>query len=107
MGNPIVGDTFLILLNADQEPVPFVLPAHEGRVLWEPVLDTRDWDGDADRPSQRTGEHYRLAGPSLPALRPTPSPPPGAAACSCPPPPPPPTRPRTTSPLPAPQQRVH
>jgi glycogen operon protein len=69
MGEPIVGDTFLILLNADHEPVPFVLPAHEARVLWEPVLDTRDWDGAADRAPQRTGEHYRLEGRSLAVLR--------------------------------------
>ena len=69
LGEPIVGDTFLILLNAHHEPVPFVLPAHEGRVRWEPVLDTRDWDGGADRPAQRTGEQYRLEGRSLAVLR--------------------------------------
>jgi len=69
MGEPIVGDTFLILLNAHHEPVPFLLPAHEGRVRWEPVLDTRDWDGGADRPAQRTGEQYRLEGRSLAVLR--------------------------------------
>jgi glycogen operon protein len=69
MGEPIVGDTFLILLNAHHEPVPFVLPAHERRVTWEPVLDTRDWDGDADHPSLRTGEPYMLEGRSLAVLR--------------------------------------
>ena len=69
MGEPIVGDTFLILLNAHHEPVPFVLPAHEARALWEPVLDTCDWDGAADRPAQRTGDHYRLEGRSLAVLR--------------------------------------
>jgi glycogen operon protein len=69
MGWPIVGDTFLVLLNAHHEPVPFVLPAHESRVTWEPVLDTRDWDGGADRPSLRTGEQYMLEGRSLAVLR--------------------------------------
>jgi glycogen operon protein len=69
MGEPIVGDTFLILLNAHHEPVPFVLPAHETPVTWEPVLDTRDWDGDAERPSLRTGERYALEGRSLVVLR--------------------------------------
>jgi isoamylase len=69
MGEPIVGDTFLILLNAHHEPVPFVLPAHGARVRWEPVLDTRDWDGEADRPAQRTGGQYRLEGRSLAVLR--------------------------------------
>jgi glycogen operon protein len=69
LGEPIVGDTFLILLNAHHEPVPFVLPAHASRVSWEPVLDTRDWDGDAERPSLRTGEQYMLEGRSLAVLR--------------------------------------
>ena len=69
MGEPIVGDTFLILLNAHHEPVPFVLPAHEARVRWEPVLDTRDWDGEADRRPLRTGARYLLEGRSLAVLR--------------------------------------
>jgi len=33
------------------------------------VLDTRDWDGDAERPSVRTGEQYMLEGRSLAVLR--------------------------------------
>ena len=83
LGEAIVGDTFLILLNAHHEPVPFVLPAHETRVTWEPVLDTRDWDGDAERPALRTGEQYMLEGRSLavlrlPAARPTDEPVQGA-----------------------------
>jgi hypothetical protein len=49
--------------------VPFVLPAHETRVRWDPVLDTRDWDGDPERPSVRTGEPYMLEGRSLAVLR--------------------------------------
>jgi glycogen operon protein len=69
LGEPIVGDTFLILLNAHHEPVLFVLPAHERRVSWEPVLDTRDWDGGADRPPLRTGAQYALEGRSLAVLR--------------------------------------
>jgi isoamylase len=69
LGEPIVGDTFLILLNAHHEPVPFVLPAHENRVTWDPVLDTRDWDGGAGRPSLHTGEQYVLEGRSLAVLR--------------------------------------
>ena len=69
LGEPIVGDTFLVLLNAHHEPVPFVLPAHESRVSWEPVLDTRDWDGAAERRALRTGEQYMLEGRSLAVLR--------------------------------------
>jgi glycogen operon protein len=69
LGEPIVGDTFLLLLNAHHEPVPFVLPAHEGRARWAPVLDTRDWGEEADPPLLRTGERYALAGRSLAVLR--------------------------------------
>jgi len=69
LGEPIVGDTFLILLNAHHEPVSFVLPAHETLVRWDPVLDTRDWDGDGGRPSLPTGEQYVLEGRSLAVLR--------------------------------------
>jgi glycogen operon protein len=69
MGEPIVGDTFLILLNAHHEPVSFVLPPHAGRVNWELVLDTRDWDGEAERPPLGTGERYTLQGRSLAVLR--------------------------------------
>ena len=69
MGEPIVGDTFLLLLNAHHEPVPFVLPAHGGSARWAPVLDTRDWDPASGRPALRTGDRYELAGRSLAVLR--------------------------------------
>jgi len=69
MGEPIVGDTFLILLNAHHEPVPFTLPPHETWVRWDPVLDTRDWNGEAERRALRTGERYVLEGRSLAVLR--------------------------------------
>ncbi|HXH82571.1 MAG TPA: glycogen debranching protein GlgX, partial [Candidatus Tectomicrobia bacterium] len=44
-GERIVDDTFLILLNAFWEPVPFVLPAHHRGVRWEPIVDTREPTG--------------------------------------------------------------
>jgi isoamylase len=69
MGEPIVGDTFLVLLNAHHEPVQFVLPAHEKRVRWQPVLDTRDWAGEQQRQPQRTGGQYELEARSLAVLR--------------------------------------
>ena len=60
MGEPIVGDTFLILLNADHEPVPFVLPAHEARVLLgagarHPRLGRRGRAGRLSAPASTTG----------------------------------------------------
>jgi glycogen operon protein len=69
MGEPIVGDTFLILLNAHEDAIPFVLPPSGERSRWDPVLDTRDWDGAAGRPPRHPGEPYPLEGRSLAVLR--------------------------------------
>jgi isoamylase len=69
MGERIVGDTFLVLLNAHHESIPFVLPAHEARVRWEPVLDTRTVDGAGLARMLRAGDQYRLVGRSLAVLR--------------------------------------
>jgi isoamylase len=68
-GQPIVDDTFLLLLNAHHEPIPFILPAHEARVRWELVLDTRDWEVGPRLPTFRAGENYPLEARSLAVLR--------------------------------------
>jgi isoamylase len=39
-GNPIVGDTLLILLNAHHELIPFALPETRGAIGWRILLDT-------------------------------------------------------------------
>ena len=39
-GQAILDETFLLLLNAYHEEVPFILPAHKKGVRWELVLDT-------------------------------------------------------------------
>jgi glycogen operon protein len=67
-GEPIVGDTFLVLLNAHHEPIEFVLPAHRARVRWELVLDTRACDAGSPR-SFKVGDRYPLEGRSLALLR--------------------------------------
>jgi isoamylase len=41
-GEPIVGDTLLLLLNAHHEPLPFTLPAPKVGQHWERLLDTAD-----------------------------------------------------------------
>jgi len=43
-GVPIVDNTFLLLINAHHESLPFVLPGKE-RVKWERVLDTSSPEG--------------------------------------------------------------
>ena len=40
-GQPIRDDTFLFLINAHFEPVPFVLPGQE-HIEWQLILDTSD-----------------------------------------------------------------
>jgi len=68
-GLPITDDTFLILLNAHDELVPFVLPNHHGGA-WEPVLDTRDWQQPiAEGRRFKEGEPYPLEGRTLAVLR--------------------------------------
>jgi len=69
MGEPIVGDTFLVLLNAHDEGVPFILPAHVARVRWELVLDTRAWELAERGRTFRAGDVYDLEGRSLAVLR--------------------------------------
>ena len=44
-GNKVVGDSLLILMNANHEPVEFVLPAIEWGSDWEILVDTADGDG--------------------------------------------------------------
>jgi glycogen operon protein len=44
-GNKVVGDTLLILMNADHEPVEFVLPDIEWGSDWEILVDTAEGDG--------------------------------------------------------------
>jgi len=67
-GHHILDDTFLILLNAHYEPVPFVLQAHRTGVRWQPVLDTHTGDTRGRRPA-RGGRTYEVAPRSLAVLR--------------------------------------
>jgi glycogen operon protein len=68
-GARIVDDTFLVLLNAHHDPVPFVLPAHRRGVLWETVLDTRESTGRRRLRPLRGGEEYDLESRCLAVLR--------------------------------------
>ncbi len=69
-GNRIQDDTFLVLLNAHHEPLPFTLPAHKKEVRWQPVLDTAVWEGREKRVTLlKGGERYDLETRSLAILR--------------------------------------
>ncbi len=50
-GNPMVGDTLLLLFNAHHESVPFVLPKHSHKERWERVLIPRSQAGTGLRRS--------------------------------------------------------
>jgi isoamylase len=68
-GRRITDDTFLILVNAHHEPVPFLLPAHRRGVRWEVLVDTRTPDVPPRRSPQRGGEPYDLGERTLALLR--------------------------------------
>jgi glycogen operon protein len=66
-GEPIIGDTLLLLLNAHYEPIPFTLPLTKIDQLWEHILDTAE---DAGTPTILKGqEPYLLKDRSLAILR--------------------------------------
>ncbi len=68
-GLPVKDDTFLILLNADDLPLPFVLPNHQPRMEWELLLDTRDWEPVPTGRLFKGGEPYPLEAQTLAVLR--------------------------------------
>ena len=68
-GNRIVDDTLLILLNGQQERIPFVLPAHRSRMRWELILDSREPMGKVRRRPMRGGAAYEVEARSLALLR--------------------------------------
>jgi glycogen operon protein len=67
-GEPIVGDTLLMLLNAHHEPIPFTLPKMKVDQHWELLLDTSA-PGDGVPTQFHEGDPYPLQGRSLVLLR--------------------------------------
>ena len=61
-GEPIRDDTFLLLINAHYEPIPFVLPGQE-HIEWQLVLDTMDPNGFVMEPRKlASGDDVDLGG---------------------------------------------
>ncbi len=61
-GEPIRDDTFLLLINAHYEPVPFVLPGQE-YIEWQLILDTMDPNGFLAEPKKfASGDDVDLVG---------------------------------------------
>jgi len=65
-GEPLVGDTLLLLFNAHHESIPFALPATRTD-RWDRVLDTTE--PEEDRAAFAPGERYPLQGRALVLLR--------------------------------------
>jgi glycogen operon protein len=48
-GEPVVGETLLLLLNGHWEPIPFTLPETKSGYIWERLLDTFEPGPEAGR----------------------------------------------------------
>ncbi len=72
-GEPISGDSFLVLLNAGPAPVPFRLPGGRRGMAWHLVLDTRDW-AVGEAPAFEPGGAYPLDARCMAVLRLAPAP---------------------------------
>jgi isoamylase len=67
-GEPVHGDTLLILFNGDQKiDIPFVLPPFDGSSQWQRLLDTSD--PKADDSMFPVGQKYPLKSCSVAILR--------------------------------------
>ena len=66
-GEPLTGDTLLVLFNAHHEPIEFTLPSARDEHRWERLVDTADDGKAADEWSP--GDRYPLQARSLVVLR--------------------------------------
>ncbi len=69
LGNPIIDDSFLLLLNAYHEPVTFTLPAHKKGVAWEWVFDTATTNDKNIPKTWRGGKIYEVEGRAMALMR--------------------------------------
>ena len=68
-GEPIIGDTLLLLLNAHWEEIPFTLPQTAGGDVWQTLVDTAEPDRPMDIKVRPAREQFPLYGRSLALLR--------------------------------------
>ena len=68
-GEPIRGDTLLLLLNAHWEEIAFTLPQSSGGDVWQTLLDTAEGDRKIDNSARAAGAQFPLFGRSLVLLR--------------------------------------
>jgi glycogen operon protein len=77
-GEPITGDTLLLLLNAHHDSIPFLLPITKVDQEWEVLLDTSTPSGGPPAVVE-SKEEYLLRGRSMVLLRSRQTAPPQAA----------------------------
>lgn len=68
-GKQIVDDTLLILMNVHHESISFVLPAHNPKIQWKTLIDTREATGKRSIQLMKGGELYSLEARSLVLLQ--------------------------------------
>jgi glycogen operon protein len=66
-GEPITGDSIVMLVNAHHESIPFTLPSRGDGERWERLIDTAD--PDAERAAYQGKERYEIKGRSVVVLR--------------------------------------
>ena len=66
-GEPLVGDTLLLLFNAHHESLPFALPATRAEDRWERLLDSAE--GATNSVGWAPGDDYPLAARSIAVVR--------------------------------------
>ena len=69
-GEPIIGDSVVLLVNAHHEAMAFTLPSHNKSQEWERLIDTTD--PEAACVKLKGGEQYGVKGRSMVVLRSTP-----------------------------------
>ena len=66
-GEPITGDSIVLLVNAHHETIPFTLPSRGEEQEWERLIDTADPEAEAIK--RKGGEQYEIKGRSMVILR--------------------------------------
>ena len=69
-GEPIIGDSVVLLVNAHHEAMAFTLPSHNKSQEWERLIDTTDPEAACIK--LKGGEQYGVKGRSMVVLRSTP-----------------------------------
>jgi isoamylase len=59
-GEPVVDDSFLILLNSNYQPLEFLLPAGKYGTSWQVVVDTATATGGASDEQYKAGSTIKI-----------------------------------------------